>query len=112
MFGGSFGRFLVDELNRGACGLMSGCHLVDAQVRVYELLRAGREEEARVAFLRQLPAQNLWSLLGMRVAKEILRRRGVFRTTVCRRPAPLLDSTDQIELDHALALVHDDLVVK
>jgi len=112
VFGGSLGRFLVDELKRGACGLMSGCHLVDAQVRVYKLLRAGREDEARAAFLRQLPAHNLWSLLGMGVAKEILRRRGVFRTTVCRRPAPALDSADQAELDHALALVHDDLVVK
>lgn len=112
VFGGSFGRFLVDELIRGACGLMSGCHLVDAQVWVYKLLRAGREEEARAAFLRQLPAHNLWSLLGIGVAKEILRRRGVFRTTVCRRPAPALDSADEAELDHALALVHDDLVVK
>ncbi len=112
VFGGSFGRFLVDELKRGACGLMSGCHLVDAQVRVYKLLRAGREDEARAVFLRQLPAHNLWSLLGMVVAKEILRRRGVFRTTVCRRPAQMLDSADQAELDHALALVQGDLVVK
>ncbi len=111
VFGGSLGRFLVDELKRGACGLMSGCHLVDAQVRVFELLRDGREEEARAVFLRQLPAHNLWSLLGMVVAKEILRRRGVFRTTVCRRPAPALDSADQAELDHALALVRDDLAV-
>jgi len=37
VFGGSGGRCLVDELQRGACGLMSGCHLVDAQVKVYEI---------------------------------------------------------------------------
>ncbi len=90
---------------------MSGCHLVDAQVRVFDLLRDGKEEEARLVFYRQLPAHNLWSLLGVVVAKEILRRRGVFRTIVCRRPAPPLDSIDQAELDHALALVRDDLTV-
>jgi dihydrodipicolinate synthase/N-acetylneuraminate lyase len=110
VFGGSGGRFLVDELKRGACGLMSGCHLVDAQVRVFTLLTAGNEPAARAAFVRQLPAQNLWSLLGLGLAKEILRRRGVFRTTVCRRPTPALDASDHAELDHALALVKGDLI--
>ncbi len=110
VFGGSGGRCLVDELQRGACGLMSGCHLVDAQVKVYELLQAGDEEGARAAFIRQLPAQTIWGLLGIRVAKEILRRRGVFRTTVSRRPDTDLDEHDRIELDHAMALVQADLV--
>jgi 4-hydroxy-tetrahydrodipicolinate synthase len=111
VFGGSGGRCLVDELQRGACGLMSGCHLVDAQVKVWDLLQAGDEEGARAAFVRQLPAQSIWGLLGIRVAKEILRRRGVFRTTVSRRPDTDLDEYDRIELDHALALVQADLVV-
>jgi hypothetical protein len=44
------------------------------------------------------------------VAKEILRRRGVFRTTVSRRPDTDLDEHDRIELDHAMALVQADLV--
>ena len=81
-------RCLVDELLRGACGLMSGCQLVDAQVKVYDLLQAGDEDGARAAFVRQLPAQTLWGLVGLKVAKEILRRRGVFTTTVCRKPDP------------------------
>jgi 4-hydroxy-tetrahydrodipicolinate synthase len=110
VFGGSGGRCLVDELQRGACGLMSGCHLVDAQVRVFELLEQGDEEGAREAFVRQLPAQTIWGLLGIRVAKEILRRRGVFRTTVSRRPDTDLDEYDHRELDKALALVQQDLV--
>jgi 4-hydroxy-tetrahydrodipicolinate synthase len=112
VFGGSGGRYLVDELKRGACGLMSGCHLIDAQVGVYDRLRAGDEAGARAAFVRQLPAQNLWSLLGLGLAKEILRRRGVFRTTVCRRPETPLDRADLAELDHALELVRDDLRVE
>lgn len=112
VFGGSGGRCLVDELLRGACGLMSGCQLVDAQVRVYDLLQAGDEDGARAAFVRQLPAQVLWGLVGLKVAKEILRRRGVFKTTVCRKPDPDLDAHDLAELDHALALARPDLMAE
>lgn len=112
VFGGSGGRCLVDELRRGACGLMSGCHLVDAQVKVFELLAGGDEDGARDAFNRQLPAQTIWGLLGIRVAKEILRRRGVFKTTVSRRPDVDLDAYDLVELDKAMELVRADLVAE
>jgi 4-hydroxy-tetrahydrodipicolinate synthase len=110
VFGGSGGRYLVDELGRGACGLMSACHLVDAQVRVWELVERGDHEAARAAFLRQLPAQVLWGSIGLGVPKEVLRRRGIFQTAVCRRPVRKLDSHDQQELDWALGLVQQDLV--
>ncbi len=112
VFGGSGGRCLVDELLRGACGLMSGCQLVDAQVRVYDFLQAGDEDGARAAFVRQLPAQTLWGLVGLKVAKEVLKRRGVFTTTVCRKPDPDLDEHDLAELDHALTLARPDLVAE
>ncbi len=112
VFGGSGGRCLVEELQRGACGLMSGCQLVDAQVRVYDLLQAGDEAGARAAFKRQLPAQVLWGHVGLRVAKEILRRRGVFATTTCRKPDPQLDAHDLAEIDHALSLARPDLMAE
>jgi len=105
---GTGGRHLLNEWRRGACGLMSGCHLVDAQVRVYEAFASGDEAAARSALYRQLPAQNLWSLLGLGLAKEILRRRGVFTTAVCRRSVPALDGADHEELDRALELVRED----
>ncbi len=84
-------------------------HLVDSQVKAFDLLHAGRQEEAQGVFVRQLPLQNLWALLGLRVSKEILRRRGVFRTNVCRRAAADLDKHDLAELELALALVRPDL---
>jgi 4-hydroxy-tetrahydrodipicolinate synthase len=110
VFGGSGGRALVDELRRGACGLMSGCQLVDAQVKVYNLLQSGDEAGARAAFERQLPAQTHWGLVGLKVAKEVLRRRGVFRTTVTRKPDPELDAHDLAEIEHCLALAAPDLI--
>jgi hypothetical protein len=62
--------------------------------------------------VRQLPVQNLWSLLGLRVAKEVLRRRGVFATNICRRACAALDEVDHAELDAALALAEVDLSVR
>jgi dihydrodipicolinate synthase/N-acetylneuraminate lyase len=112
VFGGSGGRCLVEELQRGACGLMSGCHLVDAQVKVFELLEAGDEAGAQAAFVRQLPAQTIWGLLGVGVAKEVLKRRGVFSTTASRRPDHELDAHDHAQLDYALKLVQQDLVAE
>jgi hypothetical protein len=47
-------------------------------------------------------------LLGLGLAKEILRRRGVFTTAVCRRSVPTLDGADHEELDRALELVRED----
>ena len=110
VFGGSGGRALVDELQRGACGLMSGCQLVDAQVKVYNLLLAGDEAGARAAFARQLPAQTHWGSIGLKVAKEVLRRRGVFRTTVTRKPDRELDAHDHAEITWALGLAAPDLI--
>jgi hypothetical protein len=40
------------------------------------------------------------------------RWRGVFQTTVCRKPDPDLDEHDLAELDHALALARPDLVAE
>ncbi len=111
VFGGWGGRYLVDELKRGACGLMSGCHLVDAQVRVYEALQAGDEETARLVFYRQLPAQTLWSLLGLGLAKEILRRRGIFATTECRRSVVPRENHHQEVPEYVTAKVRQNGIV-
>jgi hypothetical protein len=63
---------------------------------------------SRPAFVRQLPAQTLWGLVGLKAAKEVLRRRGVLATTVTRKPDPELDAHDLMELDAALELARPD----
>ena len=41
VFGGANGTYFIDELKRGACGNMPAGGLVDAQVKIYNLYRAG-----------------------------------------------------------------------
>lgn len=99
IMGGQGGRFLFNEYARGACGTMPACHLTDLHVDIWNLLEGGRAEEARALFNRILPMLNFEHMYQVNAYKEVLRRRGVIATSVCRGgPAPL-DEYDHRELD-------------
>ena len=59
IFGGAGGKFLPDEMRRGAKGNMPACELADVLVKITELWWAGQEEEARAVHRRLLPLINL-----------------------------------------------------
>lgn len=99
IMGGQGGRHLFNEYARGACGTMPACHLTDLQVDVWNRLDGGQEAEARQLFNQLLPMLNFEAMYQVNAYKEVLRRRGVIATSVCRGgPAPL-DSIDHRELD-------------
>ena len=98
VFGGSGGNYLVQEMMRGSCGMMSACHLVDIQVKVWDLFHQGNVDAAREALLQTLPVQILWHQLGVRIPKEVLRMRGVIKHAFTRR-GDNVDETDLRELD-------------
>ena len=98
VFGGSGGYYLVQEMLRGSCGMMSACHLVDLQVKVWDFFHRGDVDAAREVLLRTLPVQILWLQLGMRIPKEVLRARGVIKHAFTRR-GDNVDETDLRELD-------------
>ena len=103
IFGGAFGRWMLSEIHRGARGFMPAAEIVDVYVRLWDASQAGDERAARDIFNRILPLVNLLMLLGLRVSKEVLVRRGVFRTSLMRWTGALaLDADDQHELDAIL----------
>lgn len=103
VMGGQGGRFLFDEVARGACGTMPACHLTDVQVDLWNLLESGRTREARALFNRILPLLNFEHLHAVAAYKEVLRRRGVIATSVSRGALTVLDDYDRRELDAILA---------
>src|SRR5680860_1598213 len=55
VFGGAGGRFIMDELNRGAIGAMPASEITEVHVRIFELYRQGDVADARALYNRSLP---------------------------------------------------------
>jgi 4-hydroxy-tetrahydrodipicolinate synthase len=108
IFGGFAGRFLPDELRRGANGCMPACEIADLLAKVMELWWAGDEPSARALHTRLLPLINLETHPFMRY---MLKRRGVFTSLVERAPAgpQELDADDKREITILLKAIEGDI---
>lgn len=104
VFGGAWGRWMPSEMRRGASGFMPSVEVVDIHVQIWEVFQAGDETGARQLYNRLLPLINLTFLLGLRLCKEVLVRRGIIETARMRMPGDFdLDGEDYHELDTILA---------
>ena len=108
IFGGAAGKFLPDEMRRGADGCMPACELGDVLARITEWWWAGKEEEARALHRRLLPLLLLETHPFMRY---MLKRRGVFSSLVERAPSGVqtLGAEDKREISNLLRAVEDQL---
>ncbi len=108
IFGGFAGRFMLDELRRGANGCMPACEIADLLAKVMERWWQGDEAGARELHRRLLPLINLETHPFMRY---MLKRRGVFTSLVERAPAgaEALDADDKREISTLLQAVAADV---
>ncbi len=103
VFGGQGGVYLLDEYRRGAHGNMPASQSTDVQVDMWTLLEQGDEAGARRIYNRILPLINFERMHGVAVYKELLVRRGIFKTRVARAPGKQLDDYDRAEFEAILA---------
>jgi dihydrodipicolinate synthase/N-acetylneuraminate lyase len=103
VFGGQGGVYMIDEWRRGAHGNMPACQSTEIHVAIWQKLEAGDEAGARQIFNQLLPLINFERMHGVATYKEVLQRRGIFKTTVSRAPGKFLDEMDKKELDAILA---------
>jgi 4-hydroxy-tetrahydrodipicolinate synthase len=108
IFGGAAGKFMPDELRRGANGCMPACEIADLLALVMERWWAGDEAGARELHRRLLPLIIRETHPFMRY---ILKRRGVFTSTVERAPALLdeLDADDKREISTLIEAIKGDV---
>lgn len=107
VFGGAGGRYITDELARGAVGTMPACELTEIHVALMAAHRRGDRAQARQFFNRSLPLLNFQAVFRMAMTKETLRRRGIIAYAGKRAAGPELDDGDQRELTEMLAEVVD-----
>jgi 4-hydroxy-tetrahydrodipicolinate synthase len=102
MFGGANGIFFIEEMRRGAAGTMQGIALCDVVRKTWDAFQAGDEVAAESMWNLYQPLVKLYTLGEGQlywVAKEILRRRGVFTQANPRLPAARPDAETFRELD-------------
>ena len=97
---GGGARNLLNEMGRGSWGTMPGAGFADIQAQIWDDYDAGKKKESRDLFAKMLMMAVLEQHTGFVVQKEILRRRGIFKTVHMRRTRKFtMEKGDLRELD-------------
>ena len=104
VFGGLGGAAALWELERGACGTMTGFAYPEILRAVRLAHEAGDAERAGRLFDRYLPllAYEAQPVVGLAIRKEVLRRRGALAHATTRGPGGPLDDATLAALDRLL----------
>jgi 4-hydroxy-tetrahydrodipicolinate synthase len=103
VFGGAGGRFVLDELARGALGSMPACEFTSVHVEIFNRFREGRHTDARDLFNSLLPLLNFESVFRTSATKHILHGMNLISSPHFRDHNPKLDAHDCQELAAILA---------
>ncbi len=107
VFGGGGARYVIDELDRGACGAMPAVELTDLHVALYEAHAECNHGCARELYRLSLPLLVSQAVYRMRLTKRILAKRGIADAKHVRAPLPELDDMAILNIDHMLAELLD-----
>ena len=110
VFGGAGGRYVTDELRRGAAGSMPAVELAEVHAALMAAHRAGDEALVRSLFTRMLPILNIQAVFRWGLTKYVLQKRGFIASTRQRAAGPALDAGDRADIDAFLADISDLLL--
>ena len=110
VFGGAGGRYITDELRRGACGTMPAIELAEVHVALFAAQRRGDAQAVRILFTRILPILNIQAVFRWSLTKYVLQRRGLIASRHQRAAGPLLDAQDIADVDAFLGDIRDLLL--
>lgn len=98
VFGGAGGRYILDELNRGALGTVPASELCEMHVMLIKAYKGGDVARARELFVKMLPILSMQAVYRCSLTKEILRLRGIIKSSFVRAAGPVMDAGDIAEL--------------
>ncbi|MGJ5814678.1 dihydrodipicolinate synthase family protein [Paludibaculum fermentans] len=101
VFGGLNGLFMIEEMQRGARGVMPGSDLTAQFVAIWNAVESGRLHDAWRVFTQALPLIRfeLQPGLGVSAMKHNLVARGVIDSAFVRHPTSSLTSESLAELE-------------
>ena len=110
IFGGLGGMFLLEELQRGASGTMTGFAFTEVLVAVYDAFNAGDMKKAESIFDRYLPLIRFENqpVINLTIRKAFLQRRGALANATPRQPFNPIDAGTLAEIDWLIQRVGID----
>ncbi|MDZ7802245.1 MAG: dihydrodipicolinate synthase family protein [Trueperaceae bacterium] len=107
VFGGLGGQYFLEELERGAVGIMTGFAFPEVLVRIFEQFDAGDHEGATRTFYRYvgLIRYEFQPRIGLAFRKHVYQKRGVFASAHVRAPGATLDARTVAELERTVQRV-------
>jgi 4-hydroxy-tetrahydrodipicolinate synthase len=110
IFGGLGGMFLLEELQRGGSGTMTGFAFTEILVAVFELFNKGEMAEAESIFDKYVPLIRYENQpqINLTIRKEFLKRRGAITNATPRKPFNQIDTGTHDEISWLLKRVGID----
>lgn len=107
ILGGIGGLYYLEELQRGAEGIMTGFAYVEVLVKIYEKFVNGDIQGAEKTFDHYMPLirYDMQFKVGMAIRKYIYYRRGIIASNTVRHPGSTLDEYTQKELERVVERV-------
>lgn len=110
-FGGLGGKYFLEELERGAAGIMTGLAFPEILVKIYEQFSSGQTDAAAATFdnYASFIRYEFQPKIGLAYRKYIFLKRGIFSSNFIRKPGMQLDDYTISELERVLARAGLDL---
>jgi 4-hydroxy-tetrahydrodipicolinate synthase len=110
--GGLGGMFFLEELDRGADGMMTGFSYPDVLKAIYTAYTSGNRKRAADIFYRACPLlrYEFQPGIGLALRKEVYRQRGAIRSAYVRHPGAQIDDQLKKELAEVTAFCELDQV--
>lgn len=110
--GGLGGMFFLEELDRGADGMMTGFSYPDVLKAIYTAYTSGNRKRAADIFYRACPLlrYEFQPGIGLALRKEVYRQRGAIKSAYVRHPGAQIDEQLKKELAEVIAFCELDQV--
>lgn len=108
--GGLGGLYFIEELERGANGIMTGFSYPEVLVSIYHQFLAGDTAAARHTFYTACPLlrYEFQPGIGLALRKEVYRMRGAIQSSYVRHPGAQIDPVAQRELANVIRHIWPD----